>query len=128
MITYPGCGHNYEPDDMEAVETEVNLQDGTKRRILFDGVVCCDFWDDSEPGDWVPLASGEEVQLSLWQCSICDSVYEHNLVKLLIDMDNFDPEDAGDPLENVKMAEYIVCSFCQKKEKDRFKTRAEVGL
>jgi rubredoxin len=125
MITCPGCGYDYEPDDMASVETEVNLRDGTKRHIRFDGVVCCDFWDEIEPGDWLPLASGEEVQLALWRCDICDGVYKHTLVKQLVDTDDYDPDDpvGNDP---EKMATAIVCSFCQKKDKGRYKRQEEM--
>ena len=123
-----GCGYEYKQDEMAVLPVLVNLKDGTQRDVPLCGDVCADFWDDTAPGDWVALHSGEEVQRVHWTCDICSSVWEHTGVKLLIDMDNFDPDDSGDPLENVKMAESIVCASCQKKEKARFKTRADIGL
>ena len=155
-----GCGYEYEQDEMAVLPVLVNLKDGTQRDVTLCGDICIDFWDDTAPGDWVALHSGEEVQRVHWMCDVCSSVWEHTGVKLLIDMDNFDPDDdtageprlyarlhmektlksrsnegfassiddSGDPLENVKMAESIVCASCRKKEKDRFKTRADIGL
>ena len=123
-----GCGYEYSLDEMAILPVLVNLKDGTQRDVTLCGDVCVDFWDDTAPGDWVALHSGEEVQRVHWMCDVCSSVWEHTGVKLLIDMDNFDPDEPGDPLENVKMAESIVCASCRKKEKDRFKTRADIGL
>src|SRR2546427_8427680 len=113
---------------MAPLSVEVNFKDGIRRDVHFCVNVCADFWDETAPGDWVELHSGDQVQRVNWMCDICESVWNHSGVKLLIDMDNFDPDDAGDPLENVKMAECIVCASCRKKEKDRFKTRADIGL
>ncbi len=76
------------------------------------------------PSDWVELASGEEVQLVLWQCGVCDGVYNYRLVKLLVDTDDYDPDD---PL-SVSQAECAVCSFCQQRERGRFKSRGDMGL
>ena len=111
MLTCEGCAGEYKPEDMQVVETDVNLRDGMTRKIRFDGVVCCDIWDDTEPGDWIQLASGEEVQRSLWQCIICDGMYEYTVVKQLVDTNYEDGATA------------IVCSFCQRRERGRFKVK-----
>jgi rubredoxin len=108
-ILCEGCGLEYTPDQMNTVGTLVNLRDGSQREITFDGRTCCDFWDESEPGDWVDLASGEEVQRAHWRCGQCDGVYNHDMVKLLQDTDYERPA--------------FVCSFCQKKQKNRFVER-----
>lgn len=71
MIHCEGCSKDYNPEDMQYNTTEVNMRDGTKKHILFDDKLCCDFWDDTAPGDWVPLDSGEEVQLTHWRCNVC---------------------------------------------------------
>jgi hypothetical protein len=65
------------------------------------------------------------VQLAYWRCSICDGVYEYKLVKLLVDTDDDDP-DAPRDLDAQPQAEYIVCSFCQKKGKGRFRAKSEL--
>jgi len=128
MPNCEGCGYEYDQEEMAVLPVLVNLKDGTQRDVHFCGDVCADFWDYTGPSEWVALHSGEEVQRVSWQCDVCDQVWTHTGVKALIDMDNFDPDDPGDPLENALMAECIVCASCQKKEKDRFKTTADIGL
>lgn len=118
-----GCGWERKPDEWQVTETEVNLRDGSKRYIHFCDTTCCEFWDDTEPGDWVELASGEEVQLSLWRCNCCDGVYEHNLVKLLVDTDYYSPDDQVVDFDKITT---LVCSFCQNEEINRFKTRTDI--
>jgi hypothetical protein len=109
-IQCEGCGRDRLPKDMQVVATKVNLRDNTTRDIVFCGVSCCEFWDDTEPGDWVELDSGEEVQCALWQCVACDGVYDFGMVKIMLDIDYDD-------------CETVVCSFCRKREKERFQER-----
>jgi rubredoxin len=119
-ILCPGCGWEYPPEKMQNFTTKVNLRDGTQEELLFCDPVCTDFWDEYEPGEWVPLGTvwpipgreGQEVQLALWTCSVCSGVYDCNMVKLLVDTEWND-----DKLH--------VCSFCEKKEKGRYKPQAE---
>lgn len=107
-----GCGAERGLDNWAILPTKVNLRDGSSREILFCDQPCCEFWDDTEPGDWVELASGEEVQLALWRCTICDGVYDHDMVKLMIDTEDND-------------SDVVVCSLCRKKEKGRFKAKEQ---
>jgi hypothetical protein len=126
MVTCEGCGYEYEQEEMAVLPILVSLKDGSRRDVHLCGDVCADFWDDTAPGDWVELHSGEEVQQFYWRCGVCDGVYEFDAVKLLVDIDDYDPDSpvGGD----IPQAEYIVCKSCQKKEKDRFKSKAELGL
>jgi hypothetical protein len=107
-----GCGYEYEPDEMAVVPTTINLRDGTQRQILFCDCVCPDFWDESLPGDWVPLHSGGEVQLADWECALCGGAYPCSLVQLLVDTDDFDLDD---PIGTRPQAEDVVCRSCQRK-------------
>ena len=110
-ILCEGCGRLCSPEDMQPVPTLVNLRDGTQRYVLFDGETCCDFWDESKPGDFEKLASGEEVQLADWLCGNCDSVCPYDMMRVVTDMDYEDDRTA------------IVCSICVRKEKQRFKVK-----
>jgi hypothetical protein len=118
-----GCGGERKADQWAVHPTEVNLQDGTTRDILFCDITCPDFWDDTEPGEWVALESGEEVQLVDWRCFACDGVYDHGMMLMVIDMDYV---DTSEPVAFVRDST-PVCSFCRKKERDRFKTREEIN-
>lgn len=114
LIVCEGCGHEFDPEKDFYNDVEVNVRDGSKRLIRLCDRTCCEFWDESAPGDWEVLDSGEEVQRRYWQCEFCDSVLEYGGVHLLVDTDDEEP------------GEYIVCVSCQRKEPGRFKTRAEV--
>lgn len=105
----PGCGTEWPEGKFQSHETRVNLKDGSQRNIRFCDPVCCEFWDDSQPGDWLTLADGEtEVQKDLWHCEECDSVCEFDAFKVLLDMD-YEPARPS-----------IICSSCARKEPDRF--------
>lgn len=123
-VTCEGCGYEYDPDEMGVLPVEVHLRDGTTRDVHLCDVVCVDFWDETAPGDWVELHSGEEVQRVNWVCDVCQSVLEYKLVTYLVDTHDFDPDN---PVDSGPQAEYLVCSSCRKREKGRFKTREEIG-
>lgn len=125
QVPCEGCGYEFKPDEMQGVPVLVNLRDGTQRSVSFCGVVCVDFWEETAPGEWVPLHSGEEVQRVNFRCDICESVVEYKMIQRLIDTYDFDPDD---PLGGFPEAEYLVCSSCRKREKERFKTKEEIGL
>lgn len=114
-ILCEGCGREYLPEKMSVLPTKVNLRDGTSRDVLFCGNVCADFWDETGPGEWTQLHDGTEVQQVLWRCVGCDGVYDQGMVKLLIDTD-YVPERV-----------FTVCSFCQKKDSDRFQEKEIVS-
>lgn len=124
MVTCPGCGYDYAPDEMAVLPTKVNLRDGTQQEILLCDVVCVDLWDEVSPGEWVELHDGTEVQLVLWRCDVCDTVWEYGLFDRLLDMWDYDPDG---PVEYHEPREGIVCKWCQKKDKGRWKTREEAG-
>lgn len=113
--TCEGCGYDYDPSQFSTVEVE--LHDGTTRELpLCDKICSPDFWDETEPGEWVELRNAftpteqecQEVRKRYWYCGHCASVYKHDLVKIMLDTE-YDPP-----------SETIVCAFCQKKEKGRF--------
>lgn len=89
----PGCGGERAPDKWAIHPTKVNKRDGSTGDILFCDQPCCDFWDESKPGDWLSLDSGEEVQLTYWTCPCCDSVNDWQWMLTVLDMDNETPEE-----------------------------------
>lgn len=120
LVICEGCGRECNPDQEQLSHVEVNVLDGPKREITLCDKVCCEFWDEAGPGGWVKLDSGEEVQRIFWQCEVCEGVYRHAVLVMLVDMDDYDPEEGKEPYESV------VCLSCRGKERGRFKTRAEV--
>ncbi len=131
-IICEGCGYDYARNEMAPLPKLVNLRDGSQRELWLCGNICADFWDNTVPGEWVELRTPfsdkepEEIQLVLWRCVICDSVYDCDLLKSLYDTDEIDLETLtanGHPPTTV-----IVCSFCTGREPDRFMTSEQLGL
>lgn len=106
------CGR----DDWQLYTLDVELRDGTKRTIDMCMVLCADYWDDIEPGEWSDLDHlGIEILRLYWQCPICDSVCPYGMMSMMQDNDYDPPQETR------------VCSQCARKEKGRFVERSQEG-
>lgn len=107
-ITCAQYGDTCAPAEMS--EVQVELEDGTKTIILLCDRICYpDFWDDVAPGEFTRCDAADiEVRKLLWTCEECTTVGEYGLFKLVLDTEWEPPSEA------------IICSFCRKKEKDRW--------
>lgn len=112
-IICEGCGYTYPESEFSTVMVE--LRDGSTIELPLCNKICYpDFWDDTEPGEWVEVRNaftdgyGREVRCKYWRCENCDGVYEHDFVKLVLDTDYDQPSEA------------IICLFCHRKEQGRY--------